>query len=361
MRAGRRSNGHRAERHIKLPESTGAVPIPSSTAIFLALRGHGRISVNYPRIDPPTDGHRPFWSVMIPAYNPGYLEEAIRSVLEQATASADMQITVVDDCSSSDIKQRVHDIAGDRIDVFRNESNLGPSGNFTRCVQLARGRWVHILHADDMVLPGFYKSYYDIIDANPNVTLVHGRYVLVNERGEWQSLDPPPKPWTESDVCTDAFRDLINGNPIVASSAVVSRDAYQRLGGFAPILNHTQDWEMWGRLSRSGAVGYCRQPSVLYRVHDGSDTFRIRASGADVTEEMLGAAVMLSSLDRDDRSRWSPVARRRRAQGACSRARECIAAGSWRNAWRFISWSIALDCSILNIVRNVYSVFGSRE
>jgi len=46
-------------------------------------------------------GARPFWSVMIPTYNPraDYLEETLHSVLQQNPGPKQMQIEVVDDCS----------------------------------------------------------------------------------------------------------------------------------------------------------------------------------------------------------------------------------------------------------------------
>jgi cellulose synthase/poly-beta-1,6-N-acetylglucosamine synthase-like glycosyltransferase len=53
---------------------------------------------------------RPFWSVMIPAYRPdaGYLRQALESVLQQAPGPEQMQIEVVDDCSSDAAQMENH-------------------------------------------------------------------------------------------------------------------------------------------------------------------------------------------------------------------------------------------------------------
>ena len=64
------------------------------------------------------DQRAPFWSVMIPAYNPSvdYLEQTLRCVLAQDPGPEQMQIEVVDDCSPAvDVAARVREIAGDRI------------------------------------------------------------------------------------------------------------------------------------------------------------------------------------------------------------------------------------------------------
>ena len=53
--------------------------------------------------------------------------------------------------------QLVRDIAGDRVTVHREPKNNGLGRIWNRCIERARGEWVHILHQDDIVLPGFYK------------------------------------------------------------------------------------------------------------------------------------------------------------------------------------------------------------
>ena len=52
---------------------------------------------------------RPFWSVMIPTYNPqpDYLEETLRGILQQDPGPEQMQIEVVDDCSPDDTASEV--------------------------------------------------------------------------------------------------------------------------------------------------------------------------------------------------------------------------------------------------------------
>ena len=55
-----------------------------------------------PRFDPlPPDVGRPVWSVMIPTYNCArYLRETLASVLAQDPGPDQMQIEVIDDCST---------------------------------------------------------------------------------------------------------------------------------------------------------------------------------------------------------------------------------------------------------------------
>src|SRR5436190_1477063 len=113
-----------------------------------------------PHVEPLPPGlDRPFWSVMIPVYNRvTWLEQALRSVVNQFRNDAHVQIEVVDDCSSDkpDLQNVVDRVGDKRVSVHRNAHRLGMVGNWNECVNRSRGQWVHLLHDDDYVLPGFY-------------------------------------------------------------------------------------------------------------------------------------------------------------------------------------------------------------
>ena len=67
-----------------------------------------------------------------------------------------MQIEVIDNFSQDiNIPEFVKDIGGGRVSCYRQPRHVDFQENWTTCIQRSRGRWVHILHDDDMVLPGF--------------------------------------------------------------------------------------------------------------------------------------------------------------------------------------------------------------
>lgn len=84
----------------------------------------------------PQDSHRPFWSVMIPTYNgTKYLEQTLKSVLVQDPRLDEMQIEVVDDCSTKDDPEElVKDIGQGRVSFFRNPENVGLVHNWNACI-----------------------------------------------------------------------------------------------------------------------------------------------------------------------------------------------------------------------------------
>jgi glycosyltransferase involved in cell wall biosynthesis len=221
------------------------------------------------------DTKRPFWSVMIPAYNPraDYFEQALRSVLVQEPGPDRMQIEVVDDCSPDvDVAALVKGIAGDRIAFSRNAKNLKLARNWNRCIERSKGSWVHILHQDDYLLPGFYDKIEAAATDHPDACLLATRTFNVDKDGIIESV-------------TSRVRNLENGGnaaadfyyvtPISCPGVVVRRAFYGQHGGFRSDLTYTLDVEMWARvISRCGGVV---MPDVLAvsRQYSGNETSRV--------------------------------------------------------------------------------------
>lgn len=94
-------------------------------------------------------------SVLIPAYNAErMISRAIDSALSQN--STDIEILVVDDASTDGTAALVSARAStdERIRLLRREINGGPAATRNVGLQAARGDWIALLDADDMMLPG---------------------------------------------------------------------------------------------------------------------------------------------------------------------------------------------------------------
>lgn len=237
--------------------------------------------IQFPIIEPlETAALPPFWSVMIPAYNrTTYLERTLRSVLEQAPDADEMQIEVIDNASTSpEVKALVRRIGGDRVTFFQQPSNIGIVGNWNTCLQRARGRWVHILHDDDIVRPGFYDTYRQFIETHSDVGMVVCRPIAIDEDDEWKRIMPPPPGRTQTGMWDDALWRLVSENTsdfLRFPAIVVAREAYEKVGGFDPASIYTIDLQMWIRVAASFPTGYIHQPLALYREHNDSVTYKL--------------------------------------------------------------------------------------
>ena len=244
-------------------------------------RPHSASSLTPPAIRVlPVDECRLFWSVMIPTFNPrpDYLEETLHSVLQQDPGPEQMQIEVVDDCSTGmDVAALVKAIAGERVQFSRTPRNLGLAGCWNACIERSRGQWVHILHQDDWVLPGFYTRFEALIKTVQGIDAAFARHLHADADGHWTSIGPLVR------RNTGEFRDFdiwtATWVPMQCAAVVVKRSTYEKLGGYRNDIPYVLDWEMWCRIAASGRWGYVAHPGAVYREHDQSETTRLRKSG----------------------------------------------------------------------------------
>lgn len=235
------------------------------------------------------EGHadRPFWSVMIPAYNPSseYLEQALKSVLVQDPGPARMQIEVVDDCSPVvDAAALVKRIAGERVAYSRNEKNLGLAGCWNICIARSRGIWVHILHQDDFVSPGFYERLERAAQSHPGVGLLATRSFGVDKDRIIESMTPRLASLESGSRSVEAF---LYSNPLRCPGTAIKRAFYEEHGGFRNDLPFTLDWEMWVRaISLTGGL----VTSEILAAH--------RSTPGNQTERFLRSATALPDVER---------------------------------------------------------------
>jgi len=210
-----------------------------------------------PVIEPVPEGApRPFWSVMIPAFQAGdFLKDTLRSVLEQDPGAERMQIEVVDDSSSErNVKSLVEAAGGTRVGFHRNERNLGLAGNWNECIRRARGEVVHLLHQDDLVSPGFYERLEKGLERAGEAGAAFCRYGFADPNGArtWEA----PREREEPGLLED-WLDVISVKcRIQCAAIVVRRSIYEQLGGYHPDLLYALDWEMWVRIAAHAAFWY---------------------------------------------------------------------------------------------------------
>jgi glycosyltransferase involved in cell wall biosynthesis len=333
----------------------------------LPLSQHKMGSVTPPAIGVlPVNGGRSFWSVMVPTYNPrtDYLEETLRSVLQQDPGPEQMQIEVIDDCSSDNTASEVvRRIGAGRVMFHRESENRGLANAWNRCIERARGHWVHILHQDDIVLPGFYDALRKGAEQS-HAGAIFCRHAIANSNGHWIRLSELHR---ESAGLLEDWHAKIAAQQLVQCAAIaVRRRVYEQLGGFLPRLHYVADWEMWQRIACQFPV--CFEPSILacYRLHGSSATSRLRVDAADVRDvrEMIELTMTYHPPARA--RELAKQARSWYAEAAVFHARELLVRVGFAPAWRQIAEALRLSHSP-RVIRKIgsflilsFRIIGSR-
>lgn len=233
---------------------------------------------------PDEAGLRPIWSVMIPTYNcANYLRVTLTSVLAQDPGPEQMQIEVVDDCSTKDDPAAVvREIGRNRVAFYRQPRNVGHTRNFETCLQRARGQLIHQLHGDDYVRDGFYAKMEAAFRNNPDIGAAFCRTIFANQAGHWIKFSGIMR--NESGVLENFAEAQATRQYIQTPSMVVRRSVYERLGGFDRRLSWTEDLEMWARIAVHYPIWFETEPLAVYRIHENSSTYRKILVGENVQD-----------------------------------------------------------------------------
>lgn len=230
-------------------------------------------------------------SVCIPTFNAArYLPEAIDSVLDQGFL--DYELVVYDDASTDDTARVIKHYPPSQVRYIRSETNLGQARAWNRCVALARGDYVALLHADDRYLSGFLEDRVSTLDRHRDVGLAFGPVLLIDDNGTAVG-EKHVSPQAFVSPAPEFLKTLLLDCVIYPPSVVVRRDCYTTVGPFNADHFWGIDWEFWLRLSARYGIAYSSRITAAYRVHSGSatptalTTARTARDGLEVLEQIF--------------------------------------------------------------------------
>ena len=218
-------------------------------------------------------------SVCIPTFRgEATLDAAIQSVLDQSYA--DFELIVVDDNSPDETAATVARFSDPRMSYHRNPTNLGPEGNWNRCLALARGTYVKLLPHDDVLRPECLARQVAVLEADHDerIALVFSaRDVLAPDgtrllrRGYLRGREGRLDAAEVASACVRRGTNLI-GEP---GAVLFRRSLAERVGKFDATNPYVIDLDYWVRLLAHGDAWYCAQALAGFRVSAGQWSVRI--------------------------------------------------------------------------------------
>lgn len=218
--------------------------------------------------------NQPLVSISIPAYNSAAtIEKTMESVLNQTYTN--LEINVIDDQSKDDtleILQRIQkacqEKGDERIRLYENEQNLGMTGNWNKCLQVAKGDFVKLICADDLLTPDAIEKEVAAMIAHPSVTMVESDTRLVDLNGKTTGKFPRYRKSGVVDGRKVARTSIIWNNFFGAPvNNLIRKSVLERIGYFDPDFTYILDFEMWMRIACEGDV---------YIIHEMLNSFTVR-------------------------------------------------------------------------------------
>lgn len=226
----------------------------------------------------------PIVSIMIPTYKrPNLLKEALESVVSQKT-EINYEIVIVDNDADGEFDNEIDNVISKlgrtNIRLFRNEKNIGMFGNWNRCIELARGKWISILNDDDELNPLFIENMIPVIQRNQQSGCIVCNIISNDMRKSEDKIEVLHTPkW--KNIIKKLMPDLYkyNGNYISTShlffknqingslGVLFEREKAINLGGFHEDYYPISDWQFWFRWAENMEISIeqiMKVPSIGY-------------------------------------------------------------------------------------------------
>jgi len=212
---------------------------------------------------------KPFVSVLIDAYNhEKFIEQAIKSVLEQDYPSFKYEIIVVDDGSADRTPELVKKFAP-RV-VYLPKANGGQASAFNAAIPECRGEIVAFLDGDDWWAARKLISVVDAFVANPAVGVVGHSITEVfdDDRRRSELVRDSPRFRVDSVAGARLFR--LRKSFLGTSRMAFRSDLLRRVGPVPETLIIEADEYLFTMGAVFSEVLLLREPLTFYRLHGGN-------------------------------------------------------------------------------------------
>jgi glycosyltransferase involved in cell wall biosynthesis len=257
----------------------------------------------------------PITSVIIPTYNRWPLvAEAVDSVLAQSFQ--DIEIIVVDDGSTDGTTNRLAKFDG-RLRLFTTtRRGVAAARNFG--VSQAQGCYVAFLDSDDLWLPGKLETQIAFLDRHPEIQICQTDEIWLRNGVRVNPKAMHRKP------SGDIFVRSLDLCLISPSAVMMTRELFQRIGGFDESFPVCEDYDLWLRVTSVYSVPLIPEALVVKR---GGHADQLSRSlwGMDRYRVLALQKILRSGLDGVPRTAARDVLRRKvliLAQGARKRGKE---------------------------------------
>lgn len=227
-------------------------------------------------------------SVALCTYNgERYIREQIESILNQ-TMHVD-EIVVCDDRSTDNTLLVIETIASTtdiKINVFRNESQLGVYYNFQKAIDNCKGEIIFLSDQDDVWEPNKVETIISYFNDNKSIQAVFTDALLIDQDGNPDKIIPnnlwsyhfnkKDKKIFDNGIQLEPF--LNGGNHATGATMALRKDLVLN----RPITNICQygevlhDYAIAVYAAENNALGYIDAPLIRYRIHNGQTCGLIR-------------------------------------------------------------------------------------
>lgn len=213
---------------------------------------------------------QPLLSIAIPTYKRKHLLFETLSSIQNNNLKNNVEIIIVDNDhqGNEDLSSHIMEHFGSlNPTYYRNTHNLGMVGNWNQCLKLAKGKFITILHDDDLIKENFIAEViFELEKKAPQTQFIAFQTSVLDQRIDRHDIKSAHS--NNDDVSKISILDLFFMNFFHGTLAIIfEREKSLEIGGFQDSWYPISDYEFWCRwASQVGALSLKNKDIALYRI-----------------------------------------------------------------------------------------------
>lgn len=209
----------------------------------------------------------PAVSIVIATYNRAHLLPAtLDSILGQTFK--DFEIILVDDGSTDNTPEVMAPYAAHVR--YIHQKNRGPSAARNLGVSKATGGWIAFQDSDDLCAPAHLQTLYGYAKNRPGCGMVFANGAYLGSREHNRNTIIPASKSRELAKRGIRIEDIFDKSIVRLQAALISKAAYDAVGGHDESLRICMDLDLSFRLLMKYPIAYIDEVVFLYRKHEGN-------------------------------------------------------------------------------------------
>ncbi|MDR1763360.1 MAG: glycosyltransferase [Dysgonamonadaceae bacterium] len=229
--------------------------------------------------------NNPAISIVMPAFNAEkYISEAIESTLAQSFT--DFELIIIDDGSTDSTVRIARSYSDSRIVLMENSHDFIASLNLG--IDIAKGKYIARMDADDRMFPDRLKIQYGIMEADSEITVCGGWMQVFGENIAENSIFK-----LHAGCIDNPLHKLLNSSIIFHPTAMMRKDFLMKNGIRYDYYPHAEDYKLWLEIAKKGGKFYVESAPLLYYRISENQVSRIHS---DIQNE-TGKKVKLETFE----------------------------------------------------------------
>lgn len=200
-------------------------------------------------------------TILLPVYNgEKYLREAIESILNQTFI--DFEFLIINDGSTDTSEEIILSFDDSRIRYIKNEQNLKLIATLNKGLEIANGKYIARMDADDISLPNRLEKQLQFMEENPEVGIC-GTYLRnigkASNEVRFETID-------EEIRYRLLFSTYLRHPTVMMRKSTI--DDHQLL--YEKEYIHVEDHQLWLRFAQVSKLAILPAILLNYRVHDSN-------------------------------------------------------------------------------------------